>query len=92
MPLKVEVATDAAFVNIVSTCNPTFAASSTVTVNHPDGDDAWEDCYYRITYYLTIGSSNKKVEFKSAKFYKEKSAISMSSISKTICAIRLRRA
>ncbi len=69
--MKVEVATDAAFANIVSTCNPTFAASSTVTVNHPDGDDAWEDCYYRITYYLTIGSSNKKVEFKSAKFYKE---------------------
>jgi len=69
--MKVEVATDAAFSDIVSTCNPTFAASSTVTVNHPDGDDAWEDCYYRITYYLTIGGSNKKVEFKSAKFYKE---------------------
>ena len=69
--MKVEVATDAAFANIVSTCNPTFAASGTVTVNHPDGDDAWEDCYYRITYYLTIGGSNKKVEFKSAKFYKE---------------------
>lgn len=72
--MKVEVATDAAFSDIVSTCNPTFAANSTVTVNHPDGDDAWEDCYYRITYYLTIGGSNKKVEFKSAKFYKEKSA------------------
>ncbi len=72
--MKVEVATDAAFSDIVSTCNPTFAANSTVTVNHPAGDDAWEDCYYRITYYLTIGNSNKKVEFKSAKFYKEKSA------------------
>ena len=75
--MKVEVATDADFKRIVSTCTPTFAASSTVTVAHPDGDDAWEDCYYRITYYLTIGSSNKKVEFKSAKFYKEASGSSV---------------
>ena len=71
--MKVEVAKDADFKSIVSTCNPTFAANSTVIVNHPDGDAAWEDCYYRITYNLTIGNSNKKVEFKSAKFYKEAS-------------------
>ena len=72
--MTVEVATDADFTDIVSTCTPTFAANNTVTVNHPDGDDAWTNCYYRITYSLTIGGSNKKVEFKSAKFYKEKSA------------------
>lgn len=73
--VTVEVATDADFTDVVSTLTPTFAASSVMTIEHPSTDDAWEDCYYRITYNLTnTTSSNRFVAFNSAKFYKEKSA------------------
>ena len=73
--MTVEVATDADFTDIISTCTPTFAAEDVVVVNHPDGDDAWSNCYYRITYNLTnTTSSNRFVQFKNAKFYREKSA------------------
>lgn len=52
-----------------------FAAEDVVVVNHPDGDDAWSNCYYRITYNLTnTTTTNRFVQFKNAKFYKEKSA------------------
>lgn len=73
--VTVEVATDADFTDLVSTLTPTFAASSVMTIEHPSTDDAWEDCYYRITYNLTnTTNSNRFVAFNSAKFYKEKSA------------------
>ena len=73
--MKVEVATDADFSKIVSTLTPTFAASTVVTVEHPSTDDAWEDCFYRITYNMTNSTTtNRYLAFKSAKFYKEKSA------------------
>ena len=54
-----------------STLTPTFAASSTVTVNRPAGED-WSNCYYKINYNVTVsGDKNKFLEFTKAEFYKE---------------------
>ena len=68
--MKVEVASNANFSTIVSTLTPTFAANSDVIVTRPKDTD-WTGKFYRITYNLTIGSSNKFVAFNSAKFYEE---------------------
>ena len=66
--MTVVVATDASFSNVVSTLTPTFAANSTVTVNRPAGV-SWSNCYYKITYNVTVsGSSNKFIEFSKAEF------------------------
>lgn len=66
--MTVIVASDAEFNNVVSTLTPTFAASSTVTVERPEGKD-WSDCYYKIVYNVTVsGSSNKFLEFTKAEF------------------------
>ena len=68
--MKVEVASDAAFANIVSTFTPTYEPSATVTVVRPDGA-SWANCYYRITYNVNAGSSNSYLQLVSVKFYKE---------------------
>ena len=68
--MKVEVATDAAFANIVSTFTPAYEPSATVTVLRPDGA-SWANCYYRITYNVDAGGSNSYLQLISVKFYKE---------------------
>ena len=66
--MTVVVASDAAFSTVVSTLTPTFAANSTVTVNKPAGA-SWNNCYYKIVYNVTVTeSSNKFIQFTSAKF------------------------
>lgn len=72
--LTVEVATDDAFTDIISTLTPTCTANTTATIEHPSADDSWENCYYRFTYNVDAGGSNSYVQVKSIKFYKEKSA------------------
>lgn len=71
--MKVEVASNEDFSTIVSTLTPTFVATGTVEVTRPAGKD-WSNCYYRITYNVTIGGSNKFIAFSEAKFYKEAEA------------------
>ena len=57
------------FSSPVSTLTPTFAASTTTTINRPDGKD-WSNCYYKFVYNVSVsGSSNKFIEFTSAVFY-----------------------
>ena len=65
------VASDASFSTVVSTLTPTFAASTTTTINRPENKD-WTGCYYKFVYNVTVsGTSNKFLEFSQAKFYKE---------------------
>ena len=65
------VASDASFTNVVSTLTPTFTASSTTTINRPDGVD-WTDCYYKFIYNVTVSAtSNKFLQFTKAEFYKQ---------------------
>ena len=73
--ITVIVASDAAFTNVISTLTPTFAASSTATVERPAGKD-WSNAYYKFVYNVTVTStsSNKFMEFKGAKFYAEQGA------------------
>lgn len=68
--MTVIVATDVAFTNVVSTLTPTFAASSSVTVEKPAGAN-WDNCYYKIIYNVTVTTtSNKFLEFSKAEFFK----------------------
>ena len=62
------VSKNADFSNPVSTLTPTFAASTTTSVARPDGV-SWEGCYFKFVYNLTIGGSNKFLQFTEAKFY-----------------------
>ena len=65
------VSKNADFSNPVSTLTPTFTASSTTTINRPDGQD-WSNCYFKFVYNVSVsGSSNKFIEFSKAEFYKE---------------------
>jgi len=62
------------FSSPVSTLTPTFAASSTTTINRPDGVD-WSNCYYKFVYNVSVsGDKNKFVEFAGAKFYTQSAA------------------
>lgn len=54
--------------NVVASFTPSFVASDNVTINKAD-ETSWANCYYRIVYNLTIGSSNKYLQFSEAKFY-----------------------
>ena len=63
------VSKNADFSSPVSTLTPTFEASTTTTINRPDGKD-WSNCYYKFVYNVSVsGSSNKFIEFTSAVFY-----------------------
>lgn len=55
--------------DVVASFTPTFKASSDVTVTKTDSA-SWANCYYRIVYNLTVGSSNKFLQFSGAEFYK----------------------
>ena len=66
--MTIIVATNAALTSVVSTMTPTFAANGDVTVTRPAGV-SWDNCYYKIVYNVTVSAtSNKYLEFKSAKF------------------------
>lgn len=54
---------------VVSTLTPTFETNKTTTIERPEGK-SWANCYFKFVYNLTIGGSNKFVEFSEAKFYK----------------------
>ena len=55
--------------NVVASFTPDFVANDDVTINKAD-DTSWANCYYRIVYNVTVTvTSNKFLEFKSAKFY-----------------------
>ena len=59
----------------VTSTSANFEANSTVKINKPENKD-WENCYYRITLNVTVTvTSNKFVEFKSAKFIYDESSI-----------------
>lgn len=67
--LKLIVASDANFSNVVSTITGTFTASNSTTFACPDDAD-WTNMYYKLVYNITISStSNKYLQFKSAAFY-----------------------
>lgn len=66
--IKVEVASDADFSNVISTLTADFEANATVTFARPTGVN-WSNCFYRITYNVTnTTNSNKYVEFALAEF------------------------
>ena len=71
--ITIEVASDKDFTDIISTFAESYESNGTITKTRPEGKD-WTGRYYRITYNVTAGNSNQYVQFKSAKFYKEKSA------------------
>lgn len=66
----VVVSKNADFSSPVSTLTPTFTANATTTISRP-ADVDWSNCYFKFIYAVTIGSSNKFIEFTEAKFYKE---------------------
>ncbi len=54
-----------------STVTQSFAANSTITFNRPSGAD-WTGKYFTIDFNVSVsGTSNKFVQFKFAKFYRE---------------------
>ena len=63
------VATDASFNTVVNTLTPTFTASTTTTIERPDGAD-WTNCYYKFVYNVTNSTStNRYIQFSQAEFY-----------------------
>ncbi len=65
--MTVIVASDASFNNVVSTVPLTFAANQDVVAERPAGV-RWANCYYKIVYNVTAGSSNQYVQFARAEF------------------------
>ena len=70
--VSVIVASNSDFSTVISSFTPTSEANKTITITRPDGKD-WSNCYYKIVYNVTAGSSNTYVQLKSIKFYKEAS-------------------
>ena len=71
--VTVEVASNSDFSTVVATFTPTFEANKKVTILRESGD--WSNCFYRITYNVTQATnSNKYLQLKSVKFYKEQAA------------------
>ena len=71
--MTVEVASNSNFSTIVSSFNPTYEASKTVTILRPEGKD-WSNCFYRITYNVNAGKSNSYLQLVSVKMYTEQAA------------------
>ena len=70
--LKLIVASDSDFSDVVQTVTKTFSANSVITFDSTSG---WEDCYYKFSFKITIsGTSNKFVQFIKADFMEESSA------------------
>ncbi len=67
--LKLTVASDADFSNVIEEQNLNFVASS--TINAVPAQGAWEEgAFYKFTFNVTVsGNSNKFVEFSKVEFY-----------------------
>ncbi|MBR6375566.1 MAG: Ig-like domain-containing protein [Alloprevotella sp.] len=68
--LKLTVASDADFTNVLDEVTATFAANSTINFT-PSTGSAWESgAYYKFTFNVTVsGSSNKFVQFSKVEIY-----------------------
>ena len=69
--LKLTVASDASFSNVLDEVTATFAASSDITFEPSTGTEWATGAYYKFTFNVTVSqSSNKFVQFSGVKFYK----------------------
>ena len=69
--LKLVVASDAAFSNLLDEVSATFSANSTITFEPTSGEKWDNNSYYKFVFNVSVSStSNKFVEFSEAKFYK----------------------
>ena len=67
--VKLIVASDKSFSNVVSTLTGTFTANSSTTFECP-ADADWTNMFYKLVYNVKITSTNNKyLQFKSAAFY-----------------------
>ena len=71
--LKLIVASDNAFSDVIDEVTKSFSANSTITFTPSSPATNWESgAYYKFVFNVSVsGSSNKFVEFSEAKFYKE---------------------
>ena len=68
--LKLTVASDAGFSNVLDEVSVTFAANSTITFEPSDGASWDMGAFYKFTFNVTVsGTSNKFVEFSKAEFF-----------------------
>ena len=80
--LKLTVASDANFSNVLDEVTATFAASSDITFEPSTGTEWTTGAYYKFTFNVTVsGSSNKFVQFSGVKFYAPEGTSSNPSIS-----------
>ena len=85
--LKLIVASDKNFANVVSTITGTFKASNSTTFECPNGAD-WTNMFYKLVYNVTVsGNSNSFVQFKSAEFYEAEPQVGDDIIVKTLKSI-----
>ena len=59
--LTVVVASDSSFEQVIHTFNPDYEASKTYTFDRPSNEN-WTNCYYKVTFNVTCGSSNQYVQ------------------------------
>ena len=80
--LKLTVASDANFSNVLDEVTATFAASSDITFEPSTGTEWTTGAYYKFTFNVTVSvSSNKFVQFSGVKFYAPEGTSSNPSIS-----------
>lgn len=80
--IKLVVASDASFNNVLDEVTATFTASSTISFVPSTGTEWATGAYYKFVFNVSVsGSSNKFVEFSKAEFYKSASSSSSPSIS-----------
>ena len=80
--LKLTVASDANFSNVLDEITATFATSSDITFEPTTGTEWATGAYYKFTFNVTAsGSSNKYVQFSGVKFYAPEGSSSDPSIS-----------
>lgn len=73
--LTLVVSKNSDFSNPIESKAISFVASSTLTAS-PSAGKEWSDCYYKIDFNITITqTSNKFLQFISAKFYEETEAV-----------------
>ena len=74
--LKLIVASDAAFLNVIDEVSKSFEANSVITFSPTSPATSWdENAYYKFVFNVSVsGSSNKFVEFKKVEFYKAASS------------------
>ena len=89
--LKLIVASDANFNTKIDEVTATFAANSTITFTPSSPGVEWSTgAYYKFVFNVTVsGSSNKFVEFKSAKFYHQVATLENSDLAITNAPVAL---